>query len=61
MSCFLLPKLLCSELEGIILDFGGRKVMVERAFIGVNGQGYVSLKRMVTWVFDALLCLILLC
>ncbi|KAA3469637.1 RNA-directed DNA polymerase reverse transcriptase family protein [Gossypium australe] len=38
MAYFLLPKSLCTELEGIIAKFWWKKIEIERAFNGVPGR-----------------------
>lgn len=37
MSCFLLPKSFCRDIEGVFAKFWWQRVMGEEEFIGVNG------------------------
>ncbi|KAA3474108.1 reverse transcriptase [Gossypium australe] len=47
MTCFLLPKTLCSNLESIIANSGGKKVMVGGEFIGARGGSYAFRRKTV--------------
>lgn len=46
MACFLLPKTLCEEFEGIMAKFWWRKAHgKKKGYIGVLGINYVLLKE----------------
>ncbi|XP_039011424.1 uncharacterized protein LOC120140518 [Hibiscus syriacus] len=46
MTCFLLPRSLCLEIERIMEKFWWQKSETNRAFIGARGKPFVSIRRM---------------